>query len=424
MINKKNFLVLLLLAGMLISLFGAPYGDLQIVNNTLSDVNGKAIQLKGWSQLDLMQADTAWVPGSTIPNLKALCPNLNAVRLAMYTEEFGFGYMEQNASGKENYRNRIKALINDAIAANIYVVVDWHILNDKDPWSNNYYNESRAFFEDIAQTFSDSDNILFELCNEPKQVSFTGTIKPYAEHVLAGIRKYSDNIVIVGTPTWSQDIDQVVGNKISSNLGRGVMYALHFYAATHYQWLRDKGQNALNGGVPVMLSEWGTVSASGDGSIDLGNSGTWMDWADQHNISWFNWSWSVRRESSASISNGSLSGPWSSGNLSQSGQWVLNRLNSWNTPPPVVNETPTPYVEPPTPTPTATAYVNNCQGDVNRNGTVDIVDALQIARYYVGLIQPEEIDLNCANVNCDGNINIVDALLIAQYYVGLINGFC
>ena len=59
-------------------------------------------------------------------------------------------------------------------------------------------------------------------------------------------------------------------------------------------------------------------------------------------------------------------------------------------------------------------------GDVNNSGNIDIVDALLIAQYYVGL-NPSNFYSNVADVNCDGGIDIVDALLIAQLYVGLIS---
>ena len=78
----------------------------------------------------------------------------------------------------------------------------------------------------------------------------------------------------------------------------------------------------------------------------------------------------------------------------------------------------------PTPNPTATPVITNPPsnlGDVNNDGSIDIVDALLIAQYYVGLTS---IDTTNADTNCDGNVDIVDALLIAQYYVGLISQFC
>jgi len=62
-------------------------------------------------------------------------------------------------------------------------------------------------------------------------------------------------------------------------------------------------------------------------------------------------------------------------------------------------------------------------GDVNNDGLVNVVDALLIAQYYVGLYL-FGFDAVYADTNCDGDINIVDALLIAQYYVGLIDTFC
>lgn len=56
-------------------------------------------------------------------------------------------------------------------------------------------------------------------------------------------------------------------------------------------------------------------------------------------------------------------------------------------------------------------------GDVDYTGTVDIVDALRIAQYYVGILP--SLDPELADVNCDGSIDIVDALILAQMYVGL-----
>ena len=58
-------------------------------------------------------------------------------------------------------------------------------------------------------------------------------------------------------------------------------------------------------------------------------------------------------------------------------------------------------------------------GDVNNSGTTDIVDALMVAQYYVGL-NPQGFNAANADINNDGSINIVDALMVAQIYVGLI----
>jgi aryl-phospho-beta-D-glucosidase BglC (GH1 family) len=74
------------------------------------------------------------------------------------------------------------------------------------------------------------------------------------------------------------------------------------------------------------------------------------------------------------------------------------------------------------PATTPTNSAAGLTGDVNSNGVVDIIDALLVAQYYVGL-DPANFTTDNADASCNGTIDIVDALLIAQYYVGLISGF-
>ena len=69
----------------------------------------------------------------------------------------------------------------------------------------------------------------------------------------------------------------------------------------------------------------------------------------------------------------------------------------------------------------ATAGFSQSLGDVNTNGTIDIIDALLVAQYYVGLTT--NLDISLSDVNANGTTDIVDALLIAQFYVGLITEF-
>ncbi len=61
-------------------------------------------------------------------------------------------------------------------------------------------------------------------------------------------------------------------------------------------------------------------------------------------------------------------------------------------------------------------------GNVNSDQVVDIVDALLVAQYYVG-ITPAVFYTTHADANMNGTIDIIDALLIARYYVGLIDNF-
>ncbi|MBN1699916.1 MAG: cellulase family glycosylhydrolase [Spirochaetales bacterium] len=76
-------------------------------------------------------------------------------------------------------------------------------------------------------------------------------------------------------------------------------------------------------------------------------------------------------------------------------------------------------IGPPAQTPTTQPSES---GDVNGDNTINIIDALLTARYYVGII-PDGFIARNADVDCDGGITIVDALLIARYYVGLVSSF-
>jgi len=57
------------------------------------------------------------------------------------------------------------------------------------------------------------------------------------------------------------------------------------------------------------------------------------------------------------------------------------------------------------------------EGDVTRDNVTNIVDAMFIAQYTVGLRDFDVNQLVCADTNDDGTVNIVDAMHIAQYTV-------
>ncbi|MBN2534384.1 MAG: cellulase family glycosylhydrolase [Spirochaetales bacterium] len=176
---------------------------------------------------------------------------------------------------------------------------------------------------------------------------------------------------------------------------------------------------------PLLFGEFGITdsAAASPGSTDYVWFTTLMGYVGS-DCSWTFWSWNPNSGDT--------------GGILQS-DWVTVHQPKYNlikqylggggpqiTPPP---STPTPVLtEPPTPTPTdlstpTPTNITDNLGDVNSDGSVDIVDALLIAQYYVGL-NPSPFDTSVADTNCDGSIDIVDALLVAQYYVGLVNGFC
>ena len=206
----------------------------------------------------------------------------------------------------------------------MYVIIDWHILSDGNPQQNQ--KEALKFFKKMAKKYKNNTNVIYEICNEPNGGTSWSTIKKYAEKIIKGIRTYDKKaVILVGTPNWSQDVDQAALSPVSKKYRKNVMYTLHFYAATHKEWLRDKAQAALDKGLPLFVSEFSICDASGNGGLDKAEAKKWLTFLDKNNISYMAWSLSNKAESSAFIKSGcSNTGKWSSKNLTAAGKWITN----------------------------------------------------------------------------------------------------
>ena len=111
--------------------------------------------------------------------------------------------------------------------------------------------------------------------------------------------------------------------------GANIMYTLHFYAGSHGQNLRDKVSYALNKGRAIFVTEWGTTTSDGKGSIYPDATREWIGFLADQKISWCNWSLGDQREGSAALNPGAnLKGGWSDDDLTASGKLVKSLLNT------------------------------------------------------------------------------------------------
>ena len=284
-------------------------GNLSLDGNNIVNQYKEKIVLKGISSHGL-QWFNYLITDENIKTLKSW--NTNVFRLAMYTKEGGY------IDNRNVYDDLIKD-IDLVISNDMYVIVDWHILSDNNP--NNYKSDAIDFFDKISSKYKNTPNIIYEICNEPNGGTSWNDVKSYAEDVIKTIRKNSNNIIVVGTPTWSQDVDSVINNKIDD---KNTMYALHFYSGTHKDDLRNKAKRALDNNVPIFVSEFGVSDASGNGGVYLDEANKWMEFIKDNNLSFVNWSLADKNESSALLNPNNK--VVSDDSLSESGKYIKNVL--------------------------------------------------------------------------------------------------
>lgn len=294
------------------------YGQLRLVGNKLSDKNGNPMQLQGISAHGLQ-----WFPlveNQTIPYLAEYF-GAEAVRLAMYIEDYAptdpSDFWGGYTANKSLLLANTEKAIDDAVNAGMYVLVDWHIHNTP----GKYTEQAKEFFTYISRKYGHLPNIIYEICNEPVSVSWSSGIKPYAETIIAAIRANDpDNIIIVGTPNWSQDVDAAAQDPLTAS---NIMYAFHYYAATHdFNTMKNKVQTAMNAGLAIFVSEWGS-SDVGTSSTNLTVAKQWMDFMTQNQLSWINWSLGNKDEASSILKpTAPLSGPWVDSDLTVPGKWL------------------------------------------------------------------------------------------------------
>ena len=301
---------------------GTPFenhGKLSVKGTDIVDKNGNMYQLKGVSTHGI-----AWFPDYVNKDCFQTFRDdwgANLIRIAMYTDENG-GYC--NGGDKEYLKGLVDSGVNYATELGMYVIVDWHILHDLNPQVHK--EDAKKFFEEVSAKYKNYDNVIYEICNEPNGGTSWEDVKSYAEEIIPIIRKNApDAIIIVGTPNWSQDVDIAARNPITGY--DNIMYAAHFYAATHTDNIRNKVQTALDSGLPVFISEFSICDASGNGAIDYSQAEKWFELIDSNNLSYAGWNISNKDETSSLIkASCSKTSWWTEGELSETGIWLRKQI--------------------------------------------------------------------------------------------------
>jgi endoglucanase len=331
MLRKKYIFTLCLLMASIPSFAATPVetcGSLKVAGNKIvGSKTNKPVQTAGMSLYWTIWGGERFYNREVVDYL-AKEWKITLIRAAMGVEPGG-GYLG-NPDAQMQY---VKTVVDAAIANGIYVLIDWHDHN-----ANQHVDRAKDFFRKMAEQYRNTPNVIWEIWNEPDNVNGSGPggwdswndITQYANQVIPVIREYSSNLIVVGTPTWSQDVDAAAENPLSD---ANVAYTLHFYAGTHFGSLRDKADAALSKGVALFVTEFGLSTSDGGGGADRNvytdSCKAWLDWADHKGLSWANWSLCDKEESSAALNPGASStGYWNDGNISASGRWIRDRLQA------------------------------------------------------------------------------------------------
>ena len=297
----------------------AVHGKLSVKDTQLVDANGDAYQIQGVSTHGIN-----WFPEYiNKEGFQSMRDDwgINCVRIAMYTAE-SESYCE--GGNKEQLKTLVKQGVDYATELGMYVIIDWHILHDLDP--NKYKQDAIAFFDEMSELYADYDNVLYEICNEPNGGTSWSQVKDYANEVIPVIKEHDPNaVIIVGTPTWSQDVDLAAMDPIEGY--DNIMYTIHFYADTHRDNIRQKMEKALAAGIPVFCTEFGVCDASGSGANNFDEGNKWIQAMDDNGVSYCIWNLSNKNETSSLIKSGCIKkSGWTKDDLSEAGVWYIEVL--------------------------------------------------------------------------------------------------
>jgi endoglucanase len=279
------------------------FGDLHVQGSQLMDKNNNPVILRGVSY----GWHNWWPRFYNEKSVKWLKQNwkINMVRAAMGVEPDG-AYLSRPSWSKE----KVKAIVDAAIAEDLYVIIDWHS-------HNILLEDAKSFFSEMALLYGDHPNVIYEIFNEPQEQSWS-EVKAYSIEVIKAIRQHDpDNIILIGSPHWCQDVHIVADNPITGY--ENLMYTLHFYAGSHKQSLRDRADYALGKKLPLFVSECASMDATGDGPIDEASWNTWVNWMEERKISWAVWSVADKNETCSMLLP----------NASDYGNWAESDLKPW-----------------------------------------------------------------------------------------------
>src|SRR5579862_2251117 len=207
----------------------------------------------------------------------------NIIRLPMAQDRW-FGKAPEQKDDGAAYRALVKQIVDTCAEQGCYILLDLH-WSDANEWGKQIGqhempdHNSVIFWKDLAKTYRNNPAVLFDLYNEPHDVSWdiwhdggpiternrrTGEAKTYEavgmQALLDAVRSTgARNVVVAGGLDWAYDMSGfLAGKQLSDPKGDGVLYANHTYpfkGDTIAQWIHK--MEIATTKIPVIVSEFG-----------------------------------------------------------------------------------------------------------------------------------------------------------------------
>jgi endoglucanase len=296
------------------------HGRLRVAGTKIVGKDGAPVSLAGMS-FGWSQWDAAPYYNASVVNWLKQDWKCGIVRAALGIAPTGY------LSHPEENEARVCAVVDAAIAADLYVLIDWH-----DHHAHEHPKLAVEFFQRMARRYGRYPNVIYEIYNEPRdEVTWSRDVKPYAEQVVAAIRAIDpEGLIVVGSPRWSQDVDLVAQDPL---LATNVAYTLHFYTGSHKAWLRDKARVAMSKGLALFVTEWGMCNADGGGAIDEASTREWLAFMREYQLSHCLWMISDKVETASVLRPGAArTGNWPEQELTAYGQKARAWIRAWSLP--------------------------------------------------------------------------------------------
>ncbi len=244
---------------------------LHVEGNRIMNPNGDDVVLRGVSTIDIGSVEE--YDGGFRPMIDRLTDKNDTaggspgwyptvIRIPVYPTDSDVESPIAYTPGDEGFYNHLlRPVVDYCREKKLYVIIDWHYIAS----TTEHQQTTSGFWADMAPRFSEDSHVLFELYNEPINSGSWETVRSDMQSWYDVVREGApENLVLVGTPNWSQYVGQAAANPIE---GANVVYVAHMYPM-HWDMpdLRDEITDAA-ALAPVFITEWGFEQGS-DAVVD------------------------------------------------------------------------------------------------------------------------------------------------------------